>query len=85
MDKSKEEILKNYGGDVENCLESVFSNIDDEEASPFIQTSTFLDADDEEVELFFQRHANNFTIFSMNADSLDAKHAHLQIFVDKFL
>ena len=42
MDKSKEEILRNYGGDVENCLESVFSNIDDEEASPFIQTSTFL-------------------------------------------
>ena len=85
MDKSKMDILDNYGGESENCLNSIFSNTDDDEAAPFIQTSTFLNADDSDVENFFIRHQNNFRIFSMNADSLHAKHAQLQIFVDKFL
>ena len=81
--KTKEDLLSNYGGEIENCL--VFSSIDDDEASPLIQNSTFLDADDSEVENFFTRHKNKFLIFSMNADSLHAKHAYLQLFVEKFL
>ena len=85
MAKSKTDILNNYGGVNENCLDSIFSNTDDDEAVPFIQTSTFLDADDAEIANFFNRHQNNFKIFSMNADSLHAKHAQLQIFVDRFL
>ena len=86
MDKTESEILSNFGGEVNNCLDTIFSNIDDDaEASPFIQTSTFLDANDTDIESFFGKHANHFTLFSMNADSLHAKHAHLRIFVDRLL
>ena len=86
MDKTESEILNNFGGEVNNCLDTIFSNIDDDaEASPFIQTSTFLDANDADIESFFGKHANHFTLFSMNADSPHAKHAHLRIFVDRLL
>ena len=85
MARNKEELLSNFGGVIDNCLDTVFSNLDEDEASPLIQTSTFLNANDVDVENFFKRHQSNFTIFSMNADSLHAKHAHLQLFVESFL
>ena len=83
--KTKEDLLRNYGGEIENCLDSVFSSLDDDGASPLIQNSTFLAAEDSEVENFFSRHKNKFLIFSMNADSLHPKHAYLQLFVEIFL
>ena len=86
MSKTQEDILNNFGGQIENCLDTVFSSFDDDnEAAPLVQTSTFLDANDAEVEMFFKRHQNHFKIFSLNADSLHAKHAQLQIFVDNYL
>ena len=85
MAKLQKDILDNFGGEIDNCLENIFPSSDEDDASPLVQTSTFLNANDEDVEHFFNRHKNNFTIFSMNADSLHAKYSHLRIFVDKFL
>ena len=87
MARTESEILKNFGGDIENCLGTTFSTNDDdeEESSPLIQTSTFLDVNDDEIEQFLSRHKDHFTLFSMNADSLHAKHSYLQISVEKLL
>ena len=41
MARNKEELLSNFGGVIDNCLDTVFSNLDEDEASPLIQTSTF--------------------------------------------
>ena len=86
MDRTQKEILSNFGGEIDNCLGTIFANTDeDDESSPLIQLSTFLDANSAEVEKFLRHHENNFTIFSMNADSLHAKHSELLIFVDALL
>ena len=76
----------NFKKDIYKCLGTTFSTNDDdeEESSPLIQTSTFLDVNDE-IEQFLSRHKDHFTLFSMNADSLHAKHSYLQIFVEKLL
>ena len=86
MCNTQNQILENFGGEIENCLGTIFANIDDDEgASPIVQTSTYLDPGDTHVEHFLSLHQDHFTIFSMNADSLHAKHVHLQIFIDNLL
>ena len=86
MYSTQNEILNNFGGVIDNCLGTTFANIDDDEGvSPLVQTSTYLDPCDSHVEKFLTTHQDHFTIFSMNADSLHAKHAQLLIFIDSLL
>ena len=84
----EEEILENYGGFISNNLETIFANIDDNEATtatPLNQFSTFLNPFDADIENFLKQNENNFTVYSLNANSLHQKHTHLAIFVEKLL
>ena len=70
------EILKQFGGAVTNCLDTVFTNLDDDETSPiitFTQKSSFLDPNDENIQEFLEKNRDYFTILSFNADSIHKK------------
>ena len=81
------EILENYGGPATNCLETIFSNVDNDETSPaiFCQKSSYLDPNDKAIESFLKENSGNFTVLSLNADSLHKKHIQLSIFVELLL
>ena len=81
-----DDILSQYGGSTANCLNTVFSNIEEDEtidSSPICQHSAYLDPSS--VENFLRTNSDRFSIFSMNVDSLHKKHPHISIFVEELL
>ena len=82
---NENDILENYGGAIQNSLETIFTNVQDDDeggSSPITQHSTFLNPYDPDIEKFLEFNQDNFTVYSQNIDSLHAKHAELQIFVE---
>ena len=82
---NENDILENFGGAIQNSLENIFTNVEDYEGgvSPITQHSTYLNPYDPDIENFLESNENNFTVFSHNTDSLHAKHAEIEIFVDQ--
>ena len=82
---NENDVLENYGGAIQNSLETIFTNVQDDDeggSSPITQHSTFLNPYDPDIEKFLEFNQDNFTVYSQNIDSLHAKHAELQIFVE---
>ena len=84
---NKKQVLEHYGGEVQHSVDSIFANLsngaDEGSSGPAPQLSSYLNPYDEDVEKFLKFNQDNLTIFSMNTDSLHAKHTEIQIFVEQ--
>ena len=81
------DILKSYQGEIETSLKAIFAGNDGktETNAPTIQHSTFLSPDDASIEHFLRFHSNNFTVLSLNIDSLHSKKDYLKLYISKLL
>ena len=76
----EEELLQEFGGtSPNNLLEIVKENTVEDEEPMLLQSSTYLDLDT--IETFINANRNNFTIFSVNIQSLNAKFTELTILI----
>ena len=86
-----DEILNTYGNEYGDILRSsittTFSNINDDDealsAAPTYEKSEFLRPDD--LEKFMTDRKNEFTVFSMNVNSIEKKYPQLSIFIENLL
>ena len=63
----KDDILSHFGGAIQNSLETVFTNVQDDDeggSSPLTQHSTFLNPYDPDVENFLTFNEVNFTVLA---------------------
>ena len=85
------EILNRYGSDYGDILRSsiltTFSNINEDNdtvcAAPAYEKSKYLKPDD--IEKFMCERKSEFSIFSLNVDSINMKISELRIFIESLL
>ena len=68
---NENDVLENYGGAIQNSLETIFTNVQDDDeggSSPITQHSTFLNPYDPDIEKFLEFNQDNFTVYSQNID-----------------
>ena len=79
----KEDILNRFGGVIRNSLQTTFGPLHDDDtvtSMPVYQKSEFLTPDD--AEQYLKANKNNFTVFSLNVDSLNMKWDQFSLFIE---
>ena len=78
----KNDILNRFGGVIKNSLQTTFGPLHDDDtvtAIPVYQKSEFLIPED--AEQYLKDNKNNFTVFSLNVDSMERKWDQFNLFI----
>ena len=79
----KDDILNRFGGVIRNSLQTTFGPLHDDDTAtsvPAYQKSEFLTPED--AEQYLKENKNNFTVFSLNVDSLNKKWDQFSLFIE---